>query len=479
MKKFLIIFGVVFVVLCSAFLGTFKYKNQPPKPDYYEYYKTQDSVPEGKIGIFVTGLVARPKHSAVFYYNVTKKVFGSIIPWPFRIFAKADKGVLLLDSERFFETEEFTPKRLEDMYGVDYDLDGVPYVEKYKKGEVVWVPPRNKKYDHGYFLYEARKGGLPTAAAKIINKSRIWYGEKGLLEKKNPQPSHVGQVMDKTFAELKSKYPELVFSWESSLYPHEMKTKLYELLDKGCDTIILGSTLSIYSHFEDFNSGFRHSFEFIHEWEKEHPEKKIKVIISPPSCGFQSMRNAFLEMLKDRLSVLPDGSDVQVALTIHGMPWDQMPYEAWNDFGPSYTGKLLNEVKALIKGFNFNRTDALICQFNFADDESDPKQKYLSANELYWQAIYAGYDYVVNLPIEFYAENTDSMLTFPMEQYENFEQYNVYEPISYPDWSVPYTREMVQGKTKVIYNGVPAGKYQKYVVDAFCQSFETVLSHHE
>ena len=68
------------------------------------------------------------------------------------------------------------------------------------------------------------------------------------------------------------------------------------------------------------------------------------------------------------------------------------------------------------------------------------------------------------------------MLTFPLEQYENFDQYNIYEPISYPDWSVPYTRKMVQGKTEVIYNGVPAGKYQKYVIDAYYESLESLLS---
>ena len=100
----------------------------------------------------------------------------------------------------------------------------------------------------------------------------------------------------------------------------------------------------------------------------------------------------------------------------------------------------------------------------------------LSANEAYWKAIDDGYDYVVNLPIEFYAENTDSMLTFPMEQYENFDQYNIYEPISYPDWSVPYTRKMVQGKTEVIYNGVPVGKYRRYVIEAYYQSLKSVLS---
>jgi hypothetical protein len=476
LKRVLIVFAVVIIVLVSASWGIYKYKNQPLKPDYFEYYKTQDSVPVGKVGVFVTGLVARPEHSAVFYYNVSKKVFNTIIPWPFRIFARADKGVVLLDPDRFFEREAFTPTRLEDMYGNDQDLDGVPFVEKYKEGEIVWVPPRGEGFDHGYFLYGARKGGLPTATAKIINKSRIWYGEKGLVEKKNPQWSHVNQVMRKVSVKISNTYDNVVFSWESSLFPHEMKTKLYEMLDQGCDTIVLSSTLSIYSHFEDFNGGLRHSFEFIHEWEEEHPGKKIKIIIAPPSSQFQPMRQAFLEMMKDRLLTLPEGSDVFVALTIHGMPWDRMPSEAWNTFGPPYTGKLLLEARELMKKYNFSRTDVVICQFNFADDEWDPEQKYLSANEVYWQAIDAGYDYVINLPIEFYAENTDSMLTFPMEQYENFDQYNVYEPISYPDWSIPYTREMVQGKTKVIYNGVPVGKYQKHVVEAFYQSFDAVLS---
>ena len=188
------------------------------------------------------------------------------------------------------------------------------------------------------------------------------------------------------------------------------------------------------------------------------------------------MRQAFLEMLKDRLHTLPDESDVFIAVTIHGMPWKNMPYESWLDFGPSYTDELVLKSKELAETYNFSRTDAVLCQFNFGDDEWDPENDYLSANEAYWKAIDGGYDYVINLPIEFYAENTDSMLTFPLEQYENFNQYNVYEPISYPDWSVPYTREMVQGKTKVIYNGVPVGKYQKYVVEAFFQSFDSILS---
>ena len=93
----------------------------------------------------------------------------------------------------------------------------------------------------------------------------------------------------------------MVIDWEVSncLFYHEMKTKLHKLLDAGCDTIVLSSPMIIYSHFEEFNSSFYHCFEYIHEWEKSHPGKKVKVIIAPPMGHFQPMRQAFLEMLKD------------------------------------------------------------------------------------------------------------------------------------------------------------------------------------
>ena len=59
---------------------------------------------------------------------------------------------------------------------------------------------------------------------------------------------------------------------------------------------------------------------------------------------------------------------------------------------------------------------------------------------------------------------------------ENYDQYDIEEPIDYPDWSVPYVRELVQGKTHVIYNGVPVWKYQKYVIEAVYQSPDSILT---
>ena len=82
---------------------------------------------------------------------------------------------------------------------------------------------------------------------------------------------------------------------------------------------------------------------------------------------------------------------------------------------------------------------------------------------------------MIGLPIEFFAENTDTLFYHAIKNYDGFDGYSVYDPISYPDWSVPYTREFTQGKTRIIYNGVPVGKYQPFVVDALYASIDSVL----
>jgi hypothetical protein len=258
-----------------------------------------------------------------------------------------------------------------------------------------------------------------------------------------------------------------------------MKEKLYELLNAGCDTIVLAAPMAVYSHFEEFNSSFYHSFEYIHEWEQEHPGKQIKVIMAPPMGQFKPMRAAYLAMLKDRLAALPQRADVTVAVTTHGMPWDAFPWEAWLELAPQYRDTLFGEVKELLRSYNFGRTNVVLCQDEFASHVWDPKNKYLSTNEAYWNAINDGYDYVIGLPIEFFAENSDSLFYHALKNYEGFDDYHLYEPFDYPDWSVPFIMEFKQGNTTVIYNGVPVGKYQPYVIEAFFQAIDSILSQHK
>jgi len=454
----------------------YKYKNRRIKPDCFEVYKTQDTVPIGKVGVFVTALIMPPSHDNVFWYNVSKKIFNTIIPWPFRILAEQDNGIALCDPIKFYEFEEFTPTKLVDPNGNDCYLDGEPYINKYKRGEVVWVPPAKMIHkDNGYFLYKKKKGGMPSLVGKFINKSRIWYYDKGLVQKKIPHWEETFKIIHGAIDRIKTKYGNIEWLAASSIYSHDMKTKLYNLLDAGCDTIILAAPIPIYSHFEEFNSSFYHCFEYIHEWENEHPGKKIKVIMAPQIGNFKSLRKSYLAMLKDRLDMLPEKSSVTVAVTVHGMPWDAFKWEAWIELAPVYRDKLFEEMQELLTQYKFSRKNMVICQDEFADHIWDPQKKYLSTNRAYWNAINDGYDYVIGIPIEFLAENTDSMFHHALKNYDGFDDYVLYTKLDYPNWSIPFTVQFQQRGTTVIYNGVPVGKYQKYVIDAFYESIDSIL----
>ena len=174
-----------------------------------------------------------------FFYNITKKIFNVIIPWPFRLFAQADKGIALLDPILHHEDEKFEPTKLEDPYGNDRDIDGEPYIEKYRKGQVSWVPPSKQIYlDHGYFLYSGRKGAMPSLSGKTINRARLWY-YGGLKQGKLPHNKEVLKIIKSAMTKIGEKNGGVDWEVSNCLFYHEMKTKLHKLLDAGCDTIVL------------------------------------------------------------------------------------------------------------------------------------------------------------------------------------------------------------------------------------------------
>src|SRR5210317_980735 len=118
--KILKVMLLIIAVFMAGFYGLYKYKNKRIKPDYYEVYKTQDTVPEGKVGVFAVGLIMpETLEDPQFFYNIAHKIFKNIIPWPFRLFAYMDKGVALFAPEKYLEEEEFTPTKLIDMEGND------------------------------------------------------------------------------------------------------------------------------------------------------------------------------------------------------------------------------------------------------------------------------------------------------------------------------------------------------------------------
>ena len=64
---------------------------------------------------------------------------------------------------------------------------------------------------------------------------------------------------------------------------------------------------------------------------------------------------------------------------------------------------MLADVRAVLAGYDFGRTEVVLSQDHFADPINNPHGRYLSTNQAFWDGIRARYDYVINLPIEFFA----------------------------------------------------------------------------
>ncbi len=477
-----VLFSIVALLIVggAGVYSTFQYMNTPPqlvKPNYFEYYKTQDTKPEGKVAIFISGLFMPEDFKVVDFYNLALKSL-QYMPWPMRNNADVDRGVVLMDTEKYYETEEFTPTHLVDMHGSDVDIDGISYTEKYQKGELTWVPPSPRiHHDHGYFLLESRPGGAPTISAKLITKARVyWYTPgKGFKNGKVPHAAGMWAVHKGAMERVEEKYGPIPYRWITAEDFNLAREAMYELLDGGADTIVLVPGGVIFSHHEVFNGSVKHAMHYIHDWEEENG-KEIKVIIAPQSGDFDVMRQGHLVMLEDRLNTLPDGANVGVVVATHGMAWDRVPNEAWIQLAPPYRDGMRRDVEDLIATYDFGRTKIINAQDHFAGHVDDPEEKYMSTNEAFWELIDDDYDYAVHIPISFFAENTDTMFGHAMFNYEGFPDYDIYDVVDYPDWSVPYTKEWDVEDTKVIYNGVPVGEYNKPIIEAVFQSIDHILA---
>ena len=208
-KRIVVSLVVVIIVVAGGGYGTFLFMNRTPpqlkEPNYYRVYKEQLAseeamTPDGDVAIFMSGLIMPEDFRVPDFYNLALKP-SQYIPWPIRSRALADPGVILLDTEKYYEFEAFEPTNLVDAYGSPMDVDGTPWVERYHRGELTWVDPSPSQHlSHGYFLYPNRKGGMPGPAQKLVNKARIYYYGKGagLVSGKVPHEAGTWAIVEAT-----------------------------------------------------------------------------------------------------------------------------------------------------------------------------------------------------------------------------------------------------------------------------------------
>lgn len=479
LKKLLIGLAGIAAVSTIGGYATYKYMNRTPPqlvaPDYYDYYLSQDTVPEGRVGIFISSLIMPEDYRIEDYFLLAQKA-RQYIPWPINIQWIADRGVLLLDPARPYEFEPFTPKRLVDAWGRDTDLDGLPYVDKLATGEVEWVAPNPRLHlDHGYFLLKTRQEGMPTVSAKLATKALTYYHGIGIKGHKIPHEAGMRAIVEPAMQEIQARHGPIEWRWVTADNFGLARKAMHELLDTGVDTVLLAAPAPIYSHHEEFNGSIRHAMHYIHEWQERNGHKAIKVIIQPQLGDFPVLRQTWVQMLRDRLDQLPRGSAVKVVMSIHGMAWARVPNEAWIKLAPAYRDTTLQDLKAVLDSYDFSRREVVLGQDHFADPINDPEGRYLSTNKAFKDGIRDDFDYVINIPIEFFAENTDTLFSHAMFNFEDIPGFDRYEQVDYPDWSVPYTREYVVDGTHLIYNGVPVGKYNQPIIAAFVQALDAVL----
>ena len=475
LKTLFVVLGALVVISVASFFYMNRIPPQLKEPNYFNYYKNQDLAVEGKVGIFISHLIMPEDMAQVDFHNLAMKT-RQYIPWPPKLLFDKDDGVVLMDEDKFYEFEEFVPTKLIDADGKDKDIDGTPYIVKYHQGLIEWVPPRTSLHlSPGNFILKTRKMGMPTVSSKLINKANLYYySGKGIVNGKIPHAAGNFEIASKAMSKIENKYGPIPWRWITAEDFGAARDEMRSLLDEGVDTVILAPPRPTYSHHEEFNGSFKHAFEYIHEWEEEN-QKEIKVILLPQLSEFPVIRQAYLQMLSDRLDTFPTESSVKIVVSIHGMAWDLVPYEAWLELAPRYVEPMMEDVKTMMSDYDFNRMEIVKSQDHFADPYYNPDGKYLSTNTAFLDGIHDGFDYVVNLPIEFFVENTDTMFSHAIFNFEGFEEFDRYETINYTDWNVPYTREFFVDGTRVIYNGLPVGKYNKPIIEAFYQTMDSVL----
>jgi len=478
MKKLLL--GLILLLIGTGIwaVTAWQLSYQPLDIDLTEHYADQDRTVTGKAGVLFTGLMMPEflDDQPDLFLHLSSKPARSW-PWPFSLLTEEDHPTVLLDARRFHEQEEFTPARLIDAWGRDRDADGTPYIEKYRAGSLRWVPPR-ERLGSGHFLDELARSSWPASAQKSTVNARLWYYGIGLNPPGMPHAAGLRHVVGLASERLQADFPELEIRHVNAPISEEVRRGVFELLDSGVETLILASTQTSHSTFKVLGEGasYYEAWRFAEEWRSRNGNPPLRIIMADPMGHFQPMLDAFVLMLRDRLDTLPPGTDVDVLISSHGMPWDRFPDETYPHFAAPYYAGLRSDIEALLATYEFGRTRISQGQDLFADEQYDPEDRYVSTNEAYRAAVADGYDIIITLPSTFYAESTDTLFAHALYAFEGVPGYDPFATIENTDWTVPFVREFTMGDTLIVYNGLPVGPYATHVADALAATVRAILA---
>jgi protoheme ferro-lyase len=432
---------------------------------YEVLFKKQDTRPSGKVGIILAEMGMPEDYELPFYNHFMAYVFDYVLPPIIKPIILADRGIGLIDPDNPMARASFQPKQLIDAFGSFTNQAGRPYVEC----KVKWIPPNLKNpWDHGYFLYNGEgPNGIPDVCDKSCAKIVGWYFGKLIPEKRVAWRSQLDKVYQEAVKELSSRYERIEFHKAYYMDPETLRHAAQELLDAGCRTIIYQNfNCPLYSDFEDYGYSQINLHRFI--------ARRAKVIMADQLGMQPAMREAYIEMLRDQLKELLPEASVLVILSCHGHPFKKETIDAR---ALHFRKPLEESIRKIMAKWQGNWD--LVWSFDeYADEFWDHKHSKFSTYEAYCKAIREGFDYAIELPTEFLAENTDLMIFHAMKKFNAFAEYDRNQAVPYPDWEKPLVRTFHEGKTTGIYASCPVGPYRKYVVSSVVDSIASLLNNH-
>lgn len=429
---------------------------------YEVLFKGQAKKASGKTGVIIAEMGLPEEYELPFYSHFMEHVFSYVLPPYIKPMVLADKGIGLIDPENPLARETFKPGQLVDSLGSTTNKAGVPYVEC----DVTWKPANTKNpWDHGYFIYHGDgSNGYPDVCDKVGAKIAGWYYGKLIPEKRISWHDQLRKVYEEASQELKRRFPQVEIRPAYYMKPETMRQAVVELLDAGCQTIVYQSmNCPLYSDFEDYG----YSLPMLHRL----VAGKAQVIMADQLGNQAAYREAYFQILRDQLKALKPGASVLVILSQHGHPFKK---ETQNSRKHLYCAPLEEGVREIMADWA-GQWEIIWTSDEYADEYWDKQGVKIETHAAYRKAIDEQFDYALELPTEFPAENTDLMIFHAMKKFNAFREYDKNQPVPYPDWEKPLVRTFHEGKTTGIYTGTPVGPYRVHVVQAVVNSIASVL----
>jgi hypothetical protein len=446
-----------FAAVASAGLW---YANRGPDWTGQQVIDTSDTKLEGKVGVVVVALMQPEKFEAKFYSNFVDKLFSQVIPWPINVLAGADTGVVLVDPDKPYQQQRYTPQRLMDIDGREADLDGVPWIEKFRRGELRWEKPSGTvPHDFGFYLFPGRKQGMRTPAAKTVAKAKFIYYPVlpgGYL----PHYSQTKALADGAIAVVRQRHNVVAGETIDAFDPAKKEAAINRVLDAGADTIVVASAQPIYSDFEELSGSFVGVHKVVKAWQARNGGKPIKIVIPPYLASQPAFDRLVLANFERSVpAASAPGQAAMGILSLHGLPVSLVGKDSWTGRVEAITKRLKPQVEAILKAKGYVRVEAHIAPEGFADTLEDPEDQLTSVHELYRRAEREGFAVAVASPLEFLAENTDMLFAHSALMFDGFPGYHSYQgPPAGTAWAKPYVRRFRLGKTTAIYGGAPGGE---------------------